>query len=239
MIDRNRSRAAGSSFAAPRKRLDEPQNGGQRRAQLVADIGDEVAAHLLGLAQMGDVGEMQKKRITRGARAAPPHRPRRTQRGDPHPELRAARAVGQFEPRLARRAVGLHRFDPAEDRRLPQDRGVAAPLDPVAQHPARRRVRRHDQAAASRCSMGSGTASITVLNWSSTMRGARIRLHSLMCAKTRDVTTRAPCRIRCSDNLFIAGAPRFATFQPSGQGGLTGSGAAYTQATAGTTSCRT
>jgi hypothetical protein len=31
----------------------------------VADIGDEVAAHLLGLAQMGDVGEMQKQRVAR------------------------------------------------------------------------------------------------------------------------------------------------------------------------------
>jgi hypothetical protein len=90
MIDRNRSCAAGSSFAGPAQRLDETQNGGQRRAQLVADIGDEVAAHFLGLAQMGDVGEMQKKRIA--ARRAPPRRPAppsHPQRGDAHPELRA------------------------------------------------------------------------------------------------------------------------------------------------------
>jgi hypothetical protein len=53
MIDRNRSCAAGSSFARAAQRLDEAQNGGQRRAQLVADIGDEIAAHLLGLAQDG------------------------------------------------------------------------------------------------------------------------------------------------------------------------------------------
>jgi hypothetical protein len=79
MIDRNRSCAAGSSRAGPAQRLDEAQNGGQRRAQLVADIGDEVAAHFLGLAQMGDVGEMQKKRVTRGAcapRRPVPRRPR-------------------------------------------------------------------------------------------------------------------------------------------------------------------
>jgi hypothetical protein len=123
----------------------------------VADIGDEVAAHLLGLAQMGYVGEMQQERVTPGA-CGPPRGPvpRRTQRGDTHPELRAAGIVGKLEPRLARRAVGLHRLDPAEDRRLPQDRGVAPPTDPVAQHPAGRRVRRHDQTCGIKMQHGLG-----------------------------------------------------------------------------------
>ena len=45
------------------QRLDEAQNRRQRRAQLVADVGDEIAPHLLGLAQMGDVAEMQEQRL--------------------------------------------------------------------------------------------------------------------------------------------------------------------------------
>ncbi len=47
-MQRNRSCAFASPRAGPRRVLDEPQHGRQRRAQLVADVGHKIAAHLAG-----------------------------------------------------------------------------------------------------------------------------------------------------------------------------------------------
>ena len=45
MTLRKRSRASASSLAAALQRLDKAAQGGQRRAQLVAGVGDEIGAH--------------------------------------------------------------------------------------------------------------------------------------------------------------------------------------------------
>jgi hypothetical protein len=63
--------------------------------------------------------------------------------------------------------------------------------------------------------------------------------HSMMCAKTRDVTTRAPCPIRCSDNLFIAQERRGLLLFNNPARRLDRIRPAVSQATAGTTNCRT
>ena len=112
----------------------------------MADIGDEITAHLLGLAQMGDVGEMQQQRKARAVRP-------RARRGlgqaaqcrDTDAELGTPGTVSQLESRLAGVAVRLHRLDPAQKRGLAQHGGIAAALDPVAQEAPRRGVRRDDQ----------------------------------------------------------------------------------------------
>ena len=54
MMARNRWRSSASDVAL-RQRLDVAADRGQRRAQLVRDVGDEVAADLIGAPQVGDV----------------------------------------------------------------------------------------------------------------------------------------------------------------------------------------
>ena len=54
MISRNR-RLSSALDVVFGQRLDVAADGGQRRAQLVRDVGDEVAADLIGAPQVGDV----------------------------------------------------------------------------------------------------------------------------------------------------------------------------------------
>ena len=54
MISRKR-RADGGVGAAVEQRLDVAAHRGERRPQLVRDVGDEVAADAIGAAQIGDV----------------------------------------------------------------------------------------------------------------------------------------------------------------------------------------
>ncbi len=68
MMARKRSRALASSRAEPCKRLDKAEQRGERRAQFVAGIGDEVGAHFLDPAQRreivkGDQHEIGPRRI--------------------------------------------------------------------------------------------------------------------------------------------------------------------------------
>ena len=59
---------------AVEQRLDVAAHGGERRAQLVRDVGDEVAADAIGAAQVGDVVQDQhgpaRAAATRPARSA-------------------------------------------------------------------------------------------------------------------------------------------------------------------------
>ena len=54
---RNSARLAGSSAAPSCKGLDQRTKGGEGGAQLVGDVGDEVAADGFGLAEVGQVAE--------------------------------------------------------------------------------------------------------------------------------------------------------------------------------------
>ena len=60
---------------ALRQRFDVAANRGQRRAQLVRDVGDEVAADLIGAPQVGDVVQHEddavRDRAGRRRRASP------------------------------------------------------------------------------------------------------------------------------------------------------------------------
>ena len=58
MIPRNRLRSVLVGVAVG-ERLDVAADRGQRRAQLVRDVGDEVAADLIGAPQLGDVVQHQ------------------------------------------------------------------------------------------------------------------------------------------------------------------------------------
>ena len=57
MMPRNRSRAAGVVAGVAAQGLDEAGQRGQRRAQLVAGVGQEVGAGALGAAQLGLVAQ--------------------------------------------------------------------------------------------------------------------------------------------------------------------------------------
>ena len=54
--------------AAVEQRLDVAAHRGQRRAQLVRDVGDEVAADAIGAAQIGDVVQHDAPRPLRARR---------------------------------------------------------------------------------------------------------------------------------------------------------------------------
>ena len=54
--------------AAVEERLDVAADRGERRAQLVRDVGHEVAAHAIGAAQLGDVVQHDARRRWRGRR---------------------------------------------------------------------------------------------------------------------------------------------------------------------------
>ena len=68
MIARNRSRGFGVVARRPAQGLDKAGQGGERGAQLVAGIGDEIGAHLLGALQFGDVVQGQHRDRTLGRR---------------------------------------------------------------------------------------------------------------------------------------------------------------------------
>ena len=55
MISRNRARLLGLRRHLVLQRLDVALDGRERRAQLVRDVGHEVAAHAIGVAQVRDV----------------------------------------------------------------------------------------------------------------------------------------------------------------------------------------
>ena len=59
----------GAVGAAVEQRLDVAAHGGQRRAQLVRDVGDEVAADPIGAPQLGDVVQHDAPRRSRARRA--------------------------------------------------------------------------------------------------------------------------------------------------------------------------
>ena len=69
MMARNRRRSSASAVAV-RQRLDVAADRGQRRAQLVRDVGDEVAPDLVGPPQLGDVVQHEDDAV--GAVAAWP-----------------------------------------------------------------------------------------------------------------------------------------------------------------------
>ena len=61
-------RPRSSASASPsRQRFDVAADRGQRRAQLVRDVGDEVAADLIGAPQLGDVVQHQDDAVRGGA----------------------------------------------------------------------------------------------------------------------------------------------------------------------------
>ena len=75
MTSRNRAPVLGADRLVG-ERLDVAPDRGERRPQLVRDVGHEVAAHLVGAPQVGDVVEHQhgavgRRAPTRGARGPP------------------------------------------------------------------------------------------------------------------------------------------------------------------------
>ena len=65
MMSRNRSRVSSSSGVVD-QRFGVALDRRQRRAQLVRDVGDEVAADLIGAAQIGDVVQHEHRAAARG-----------------------------------------------------------------------------------------------------------------------------------------------------------------------------
>ena len=75
-LEERAARPAASVPCRPvEQRLDVAADGGQRRAQLVRDVGDEVAADPIGAAQVGDVVQDEH-----GAAPRPATRPARCAR---------------------------------------------------------------------------------------------------------------------------------------------------------------
>ena len=94
----NRRTASGSSLASS-DRLGQQGHPADRRLELVADVGDEVAAHLLDPAGLGAVLDQQQH-----VRAAE----RRDPRADDQPAA-AERPAGQLQLALPDHAVAAHR----------------------------------------------------------------------------------------------------------------------------------
>ena len=97
-------------------RLEVPAHRGQRRPQLVRDVGDEIAPDLIGAAEIGDVVQHHDD----AARAAAGIRWRGARRQDPR---RIARRRQLHE---RRRAAGERLGDQRLDRRVPDDLDVMA-----------------------------------------------------------------------------------------------------------------
>ena len=57
MMARKRSRASASSLGGAVQRLDEAEQRGERRAQLVAGVGDEIDAHALDAPRLGQIAQ--------------------------------------------------------------------------------------------------------------------------------------------------------------------------------------
>ena len=122
----------------PLQGLDEAEERGERRAQLVARIGDEIDPHVLEAPRRREVAEEQQRRV------------RRRERPDPHLEAALDRnALVVFE---ARRQAGAQRAgDAVENVGRPQGEGErlidaqrrekrrSRPRSPGARRPAGRR----------------------------------------------------------------------------------------------------
>ena len=135
MISRNRGARPGIG-AVVEQRLDVAADRGQRRAQLVRDVGHEVAPHAICLAQLGDVVQDQH----RAARAF----------ADTTGALRAmmlrsdSRGSDQLEARGG--AAGEGRAEPRGDIRVANDLEIVPAFDRALepQHPPRRGVHQLD-----------------------------------------------------------------------------------------------
>ena len=124
-------------FALVEQRLDVAANGGQRRAQFVRDVGDEVAAHLVRPPEVGDVVQHQHGAVAGRV-------PRRGRAGDDH--ARGLQPQGELH---ARRLLAAQRAPDLRDDVRMTDRVGVATVDPRvgnAQHPLRRAV--HEPEAA-------------------------------------------------------------------------------------------
>ena len=119
MIVRKRLAGGGIIPGRPAQGFDEPQKRGQRRAQFVADIGHEIAAHLFGLFLIADV--LKKAHGTTADR----------RHGDAvHDVLTGA---GQNLTHHALLAPGKRRGDRRKNLGLAQGKTVVPPDDAAAQ----------------------------------------------------------------------------------------------------------
>ena len=100
-------------------------DGGERRAQLVRDVGDEVAADLVGALEIGDVVEHQDRRRGRWRRPAPAGRPGRAALSRVTASSKASgRAAGQHLAELLGDARVADRLDVQAARRRCSRRGA-------------------------------------------------------------------------------------------------------------------
>ena len=161
--------------ADPSKRLRIAADGGQRRAQLVRDVGDEVAAHGLQLLQLGD-RRAGRARSRRPRRRRPGGAPRSPQHVGPVPALEGH--VVRRDPAPA--ATVTHQL---------AERGVTAHLDQGT--PARRGVGRQGRGARGRAGSAGRTARQIVTSTPSTMPA---RMASAVPALTRSSPIVPPMR---------------------------------------------
>ena len=132
MMPRKRSRAAGSSRAGPLQRLDEAGERGERRAQLVAGIGDEIGAHLLDAADRRQIVERDDddRRCGRLPRAQPATRTPRPARSVGNRVRRtrcAAPCRSAFAARIASTSSGMRSAIEAGSPRRSAGASAAAP----------------------------------------------------------------------------------------------------------------
>ena len=122
---------AGIALGAALQRLDEAAQRGQRRAELVAGIGDEIGAHLVDALDLGQVAQQHQDAAAPLAAA----RQRRDRRRHA-PADRNALGVGDRDgaPALGR---GRHRV---EEFRRSDHRGNVAPFAQRGEQAARRRI---------------------------------------------------------------------------------------------------
>ena len=117
--------------------VDEAGDGGERRAQLVADIGDEVGAHLLDAADRGEI--VHGDDDDAGGRPSTRHRRdeglRPARRRQPGGELDALRLAGRVAARIASTSSGMRSaIDAGSPRRSAG--AIAAACGIEGQHPA-------------------------------------------------------------------------------------------------------
>ena len=114
----------------PLQGLDIAQQGGQRAAQFMADIGDKIAAQQADLLPLGNVLESAEHAVL----------PVCPERGDCHPVDGLKRRTENHMPPGAAAPVSQTGLDMVAQRRLTKGRGVKPPDNPLTQKPLRWRI---------------------------------------------------------------------------------------------------